>query len=84
MVNEGEESVTVQLEAMEWSQDANGVDQYFTTKDLVIFPKIVSLVKAEDRIIRLGYQGRPAIARERTYRIMYKNCQSRHPDRLES
>lgn len=69
LVNEGEESVTVQLEAMEWSQDEHGVDQYVTTKDLVIFPKIVSLVKAEDRIIRLGYQGRPATARERTYRV---------------
>lgn len=69
VVNEGEESVTVQLEAMEWSQDEQGVDQYVTTKDLVIFPKIVSLGKAEDRIIRLGYQGRPAIARERTYRV---------------
>ena len=69
VVNEGEESVTVQLEAMEWSQNEQGVDQYVTTKDLVIFPKIVSLGKAEDRIIRLGYQGRPAIARERTYRI---------------
>lgn len=69
VVNEGEEKVTVQLEAMEWSQDANGVDQYVTTKDLVIFPKIVSLVKGEDKIIRLGYQGRPAIDRERTYRV---------------
>jgi fimbrial chaperone protein len=68
IVNEGEEKVTVQLDAKKWTQDETGKDLYEETGDIIIFPKMADIQKGEERIIRVGYSGKPA-AREQTYRI---------------
>ena len=67
--NESEEPVTLQFEAMEWSQDPAGQDHYEPTKALVMFPKIVTIKAGAEQLIRLGYQGPPATNQERTYRV---------------
>ncbi len=67
--NESESSVTLQFEAMEWRQDANGQDAYEPSKAIVIFPKILTVEAGSEKTIRLGYQGPPAGAQERTYRV---------------
>lgn len=67
--NESEDPVTLQLEAMEWSQDQTGQDLYVPTKALVMFPKIVTIKAGAEQLIRLGYQGPPATNQERTYRV---------------
>lgn len=67
--NNGAEKVTVQLSAVEWLQDASGLDQHEPTEELVFFPKIVSLEKGEERSVRIGYRGEAPPARERAFRI---------------
>lgn len=67
--NESESSVTLQFEAMEWRQDTEGQDTYENSKAIVIFPKILTVEAGSEKTIRLGYQGPPAGAQERTYRV---------------
>ncbi len=69
VTNEGEEKVTVQLEAVEWQQDENGKDIYQPSKEIIFFPKIADIEKGEEKIIRVGYEGKKADAAEKTYRL---------------
>jgi len=69
ITNTGDQAVTIQLESAIWSQDEKGEDQYQPTSDIVFFPKIVKVEKGEQRIIRIGYRGRPANRMEKSYRI---------------
>jgi fimbrial chaperone protein len=68
IVNEGEEKVTVQLDTKKWTQDETGKDLYEETADIIVFPKMADIQKGEERIIRVGFKGKPE-AREQTYRI---------------
>lgn len=72
VTNDGDEKVTVQLEASSWSQDADGKDVYEPTKDIVFFPKIAEIEKGQEKIIRVGYEGKKGAApetAEKTYRL---------------
>ncbi len=66
--NEGTEKLSIQMKAMEWSQDANGKDNYSDTRDIIFFPKIMTLEKGENKIIRAGIRI-PATAKEKTFRL---------------
>jgi fimbrial chaperone protein len=68
IVNEGREKLNVQMRAFEWSQDADGKDQYTETNDIIFFPRIMSLDKKEEKILRAGIKI-PATTREKTYRL---------------
>lgn len=72
VANDGDEKVTVQLEAISWSQGSDGKDVYSPTKDIVFFPKIADIEKGQEKIIRIGYEGQKgaSIASEKTYRLM--------------
>ena len=69
ILNEGDKKVTVQLNAKGWSQDETGKDVYEEKKDIVFFPKITDIEKGEERIVRVGYQGKTAASVEKTYRL---------------
>ena len=69
VTNKGEEKATIQLEALEWNQNVNGEDQYAQTKEIIFFPKILSVEKGEEKIVRIGYQGRSPGTKEKTYRL---------------
>lgn len=66
--NSGAEKIGFQLEAMEWQQDAAGKDVYVETRELVFFPKIMSVEPGEEALVRVGIKT-PAVQRERTYRL---------------
>ena len=68
VINEGDERITLQAKAMEWSQDAEGRDVYRESNDIVFFPKILIIDKGEQKIMRTGIKI-PAAAREKTYRL---------------
>lgn len=68
VTNEGDEKVTVQIDAKAWSQDETGHDIYSETADIVVFPKITTIEKGETRIIRVGYGGTSTM-HEQTYRV---------------
>ncbi|HWI82599.1 fimbrial biogenesis chaperone [Ramlibacter sp.] len=66
--NSSSEQQRFQIEAVEWLQDANGKDRYGPTRDLVFFPKIMSLQPDEEGVVRVGLR-MPAAPVERTYRL---------------
>ena len=68
VVNEAAERLQIQLKAYEWTQDAEGKDQYAETKDIIYFPRFLIFDKAEERIVRAGIR-MPATSREKTYRL---------------
>ncbi len=68
ITNNSDEDITVQLRAYSWTQDENGKSSYEKTRDIVFFPKIANIKKAEKKIIRLGTKV-PQGAQEKTYRL---------------
>jgi fimbrial chaperone protein len=68
VANEGEEDLHVQMRAFEWSQDAEGKDQYVETEDIIFFPRMMTVENNDKRILRAGIRI-PAAAREKTYRL---------------
>ena len=68
IINEGEEKLNVQMKAFEWIQDSEGKDQYTETNDIIFFPRIMSIEKNEEKILRAGIRI-PATTKEKTYRL---------------
>lgn len=68
IVNEGSDRLNVQMKAFEWTQNTEGKDQYTETNDLIFFPRIMSLEKGEEKILRAGIRI-PATTKEKTYRL---------------
>ncbi|MFC5496176.1 molecular chaperone [Caenimonas terrae] len=66
--NEGKEKLSFQMQAMEWTQDAEGRDTYTQTQDLVFFPRLMSVEAGDEGVIRVGARY-PSPAREKTYRL---------------
>jgi len=73
--NVSEDNFTVQIKAYKWTQDEKGKDVYQDTNDLIIFPKIATLKKEEEKIVRIGTNlGSDSL--EKTYRIFVEEIPS--------
>lgn len=70
--NTGEEKVAVQGEAVGWTQDEIGTDQFAPAQEIVFYPRIFVLEKGEETTVRIGYRGEPAAGRERAYRLILR------------
>ena len=66
--NDGKDKLSFQLDAMEWTQDAAGKDQYAETRDLVFFPKIMTVEPDQEGVIRVGAKN-TVLPSEKTYRL---------------
>jgi fimbrial chaperone protein len=68
VINSGNDKLNVQISVMEWSQDDEGKDVYGETREVVFFPKIMTVEPNEQRAIRIGMKGPPSL-KEKTYRL---------------
>jgi len=68
VTNVGTEKINLQIQAMEWKQDAEGKDLYSETNDIIYFPKIVSVDKGDSQLTRVGIK-EGLSEREKTYRL---------------
>jgi fimbrial chaperone protein len=68
VINNGNEKIDFQISVKEWSQDASGKDVYEDTKDVIFFPKIMSVEPFGQRAIRIGLKTPPS-KMEKTYRL---------------
>jgi fimbrial chaperone protein len=75
VINSGEDKLTCQIDLKEWSQDADGKDAYTDAKDIVFFPKIMTVEPNEQRAVRIGIKG-PLSAKEKTYRLFVEEIPS--------
>jgi fimbrial chaperone protein len=66
--NEGQEKLSFQLQAMQWTQDDSGKDQYADTNDLIFFPKIMTVEPGQEAFVRIGART-PVVPVEKTYRL---------------
>ena len=75
VINSGDEKVNCQIDLKEWSQDGEGKDVYTDTKDIVFFPKIMTVEPNDQRAIRIGLKG-PQSLKEKTYRLFVEEIPS--------
>lgn len=75
VINDGSEAATFQVSAVDWSQDPSGKEVYGPTKEIVFFPRIVTIAPGAQQVIRVGYQG-PAPLKEKTFRLFIKEIPS--------
>jgi fimbrial chaperone protein len=75
VVNSGDEKLNCQIDLKEWSQDAEGKDVYTEAKDIVFFPKIMTVEPNEQRAVRIGIKG-PTSLKEKTYRLFVEEIPS--------
>jgi len=68
VVNSDAEALNCQIAVKEWSQDPDGKDLYADAKDIVVFPKIMTVGPNDQRAVRIGIKG-PQSMQERTYRL---------------
>lgn len=58
----------VQMRLFEWTQDAAGKDDYRESDELLYFPRLMTLEKGEQKLVRAGLRV-PATTQEKTYRL---------------
>jgi len=66
--NNSPDKLTLQITIYQWSQDAETKDVFSPTSDIIAFPKILTIEKDRERLIRVGTRV-PQGAFEKTYRI---------------
>ncbi len=67
--NESANALSLQLNAVEWTQDREAKDRDRPTDELVFFPRLFTIEKGKKRMIRVGLVKPEAGRRERTFRI---------------
>lgn len=77
--NDSDQKVSLQLEAMTWSQSKEGKDLYAATREIIFFPKILSIDANSERIVRVGYQGDPASTKEKSFRLFIQELPVKTP-----
>jgi fimbrial chaperone protein len=68
VINKGNDKIDFQVSVQEWNQDEKGKDVYVDTKEIVFFPKVMTVEANSQRAIRIGLKTPPS-AKEKTFRI---------------
>ena len=75
VVNDGAEKLSFQLQAMDWMQDKDGKDLYSDSRDLIFFPKLMTIEPGQEALVRIGFKS-PATSKEKTYRLFIEELPS--------
>jgi fimbrial chaperone protein len=71
LTNSGAEPVSVQADAVVWSQDEAGGDRYEATSDLLVVPRIFTIPPGEAQVVRIGRLIAADPVRQGAYRIFF-------------
>jgi fimbrial chaperone protein len=78
--NDADKNLDVQMKAFEWTEDEKGQEQYTETSDIIFFPKMMTIEKKQERVLRTGIKG-PLGAKEKTYRLFIQEIpEPKHED----
>lgn len=69
ITNQGEEAITLQVEASKWKQNEAGEDIHDATEDIVFYPKIFTIEKGKQALLRVGTKNQKPEKNEMTYRV---------------
>src|SRR5438067_3907876 len=67
--NEGATPIRYQASVVGWSQDQDGQMKFAPTRDLVLFPQLLTLQPGEQRNLRVGTTPEKFAALEKSYRV---------------
>jgi fimbrial chaperone protein len=67
--NDGDAPIRYQVSAVNWSQDDAGQMKLTPTRDLIVFPQLVTLKPGEERNLRVGVTGDKFGTLEKSYRV---------------
>jgi len=67
--NDNDSPVRYEVSAVSWSQDDAGQMKLVPTKDLIVFPQLLTLKAGEERNVRVGVTGEKFGTLEKSYRI---------------
>ncbi|MGQ9616421.1 MAG: fimbrial biogenesis chaperone [Spirochaetota bacterium] len=70
--NDGGEKLTLQVNTVKWIQDEKGNDRFEDTDEIVYFPRIITLEKGEEKLLRIGYKSDKTMDREKTFRLFIR------------
>lgn len=76
VINEGQDPISFQIQAREWTQDAEGKDVYTETADLIFFPQLMTAKGGETKVVRVGTKTPPP-PREKSYRLFIEEIPKR-------
>ena len=68
VTNHGADPLRIQIDAMRWTDDVDGVQQLTETKDLVVRPSLVEIAPGKSKTIRIGTVT-PQGEQEGSYRV---------------
>ncbi len=66
--NDDRVPLRMQVQAMNWRQDADGRDQYEPADGLLYFPRAMEIPAGDSRVIRLGVKAAP-VSKEESFRV---------------
>jgi len=68
VTNSGTVPLQFEIRPREWTQNATGEDVYVDTRDVLVFPRLMTLEGGESRDVRVGMKIPPGTT-EKTYRV---------------
>ena len=71
IVNNGQEPVLMQAEAIAWLR-VGGIDVDGPTSDLIVNPPVFTIQPGQTQVLRLGVRRNQALAQEGTYRVVLR------------
>lgn len=76
--NDGKEKISFQIQGMEWTQGADGKDQYADSRELIFFPRIMTVEPGDEGLVRVGARN-ALVQTEKTYRLFIEELPSGKP-----
>lgn len=67
--NTGDDEISMQVDARDWAQAADGTDEYESTGDVIAVPPIFTIAPGETQIVRVGLVGGQSPDRELAHRL---------------
>lgn len=81
VVNNGQEPVLMQAEAIAWNR-VHGIDVDAPTSDLIVNPPVFTVQPGQTQVLRLGLRRSQELAQESTYRIVLREVPMPRPSDL--
>jgi fimbrial chaperone protein len=76
--NLSSEKLNIQMNLSEWTQDAEGKDQYRDTQELIFLPKIATIEPKGEQVLRVGIRT-PALTAEKCFRLFITEISQPRP-----
>ncbi len=81
VVNNNDSPANMQVRAMKWTQGEHGRDTMENTDELTFFPKIFKVPAHGQKVVRVGYQGKP-LPRELSFRLFIRELPVEEPGKM--